>query len=193
MTFKYKHKKTQTSKTQRKEEKRTRSDRERESTPFRATAELLSAVLPPLSRRYLGGSATLFNLGMSLSCQAPTIFLPQFVADPTPKPEASITDPFRRLCLCFGMSFGIYVCVSEWISSCVCVSVWVSTWNLGWVSGFVCISGLCFGRGFGPLSAFQAAFLLVVLNLLVSIWVAHISTLFLVFLIWVLFRFLLVF
>ena len=193
MTFKYKHKKTQTSKTQRKEEKRTRSDRERESTPFRATAELLSAVLPPLSRRYLGGSATLFNLGMSLSCQAPTIFLPQFVADPTPKPEASITDPFRRLCFCFGMSFGVYVCVSKWISSCVCVSVWVSTWNLGWVSGFVCISGLCFGRGFGPLSAFQAVFLLVVLNRLVSIWVTHISTLFLVFLIWVLLRFLLVF
>ena len=62
------------------------------------------------------------------------------------------------------MSFGVCVCVSTWIS--------------GWVSGFVCILGLCFGRGFRPLSAFRAGFLLVVLNLLVSIWVAHISTLF---------------
>ena len=59
-------------------------------------------------------------------------------------------------------------------SVCVCVSTWIS----GWVSGFVCILGLCFGRGFRPLSAFRAGFLLVVLNLLVSIWVAHISTLF---------------
>ena len=73
---------------------------------------------------------------------------------------------------------------------CVCVLAWIS----GWVSGFVCILGLCFGRGFRPLSAFQAGFLLVVLNLLVSIWVAHISTLFFfVFLIWVLLIFLLIF
>ena len=55
-------KKTQTSKTQLKEEKRTRFGRERESTPFRATAELLSAVSPPLSRWHLGGTAALFNL-----------------------------------------------------------------------------------------------------------------------------------
>ena len=68
------------------------------------------------------------------------------------------------LCLCFDMGFDICVCVSAWISS--------------WVSGFVCISGLCFGRGFRPFSTFRAGFLLVVLNLLVSIWVAHISTLF---------------
>ena len=77
-------------KTQWKEEKRTRSDRERESMPFRATAELLSGVLSPLSRRCLGGFAALFNLGMSFPYQAPTIFLPQFVADPSPKPQASI-------------------------------------------------------------------------------------------------------
>ena len=38
---------------------------------------------------------------------------------------------FRHLCLCFGVI-------------------------LGWVSGFVCISGLCFGRGFRPLSVFHA-------------------------------------
>ena len=61
------------------------------------------------------------------------------------------------LCLCFGMGFGVCVCV--------CVSAWIS----GWVSGFFCILGLCFGRGFRPLSKFQAGFLLVVLNLLVSI------------------------
>ena len=59
-------------------------------------------------------------------------------------------------------------------SVCVCVSAWI----LGWVSSFVYILGLCFGRGFRPLSEFRAGFLLVVLNLLVSIWVAHISTLF---------------
>ena len=53
---------------------------------------------------------------------------------------------FRRLCLCFGVDFRL---------------------------GF----GLClhFGRGFRPLFAFRAGFLLVVLNLLVSIWVAHFS------------------
>ena len=49
---------------------------------------------------------------------------------------------FRHLCLCFSV-----------IS--------------GWVSGFVCISGLCFGL--------SLRFGLVVLDLLVSIWVAHIS------------------
>ena len=68
------------------------------------------------------------------------------------------------LCLCFGMGFGVCVCVSMWISD--------------WVSGFVCILSLCFGRGFRPLSTFRVGFLLVILNLLVSIWVAHISTLF---------------
>ncbi|KAM4131145.1 hypothetical protein ACJW30_01G155700 [Castanea mollissima] len=54
------------SKTQRKEKKRIRSGRERESKcmPFRAIAELLSAVSPPLSQRRLGGSAALFNLAM---------------------------------------------------------------------------------------------------------------------------------
>ena len=57
---------------------------------------------------------------------------------------------------------------------CLCVSAWIS----GWVLGFVCILGLCFGGGFRPLFEFRAGFLLVVLNLLVSIWVAHISTLF---------------
>ena len=73
---------------------------------------------------------------------------------------------------------------------CLCVSAWIS----GWVLGFVCILGLCFGGGFRPLFEFRAGFLLVVLNLLVSIWVAHISTLFFfVFLIWVLLIFLLVF
>ena len=122
------------SKTQQKEEKRTKSSKERESTLFRATAELLSAVSPPLSQQHLGGSATLFNLCMSLPCQAPTIFLPQFVTDLSPKPP-SLTHfdvcvsilvwvlafmfvfqseframfvfryGFRRLCLCFGMDF----------------------------------------------------------------------------------------
>ena len=58
------------------------------------------------------------------------------------------------------------------------VCVYVLAWISGWVSGFVCILGLCFECGFRPLSAFWAGFLLVVLNLLVSIWVAHISTLF---------------
>ena len=53
---------------------------------------------------------------------------------------------FRRLCLCFGVDFRL---------------------------GF----GLClhFGCGFQPLFAFRAGFLLVVLNLLVSIWVAYFS------------------
>ena len=69
-----------------------------------------------------------------------------------------------RLCLCFDIGFGV----------CVCVSAWISSWALG----FVCISGLCFGCEFQPLSTFRAGFLLVILNLLVSIWVAHISTLF---------------
>ena len=68
------------------------------------------------------------------------------------------------LCLCFGIGFGVCVCVSAWIS--------------GWVLGFVCISGLCFRCEFRPLFAFRAGFLLVVLNLLVLIWVAHISTFF---------------
>ena len=54
---------------------------------------------------------------------------------------------------------------------CLCVSAWIS----GWVLGFVCILGLCFGGGFRPLFEFRAGFLLVVLNLLVSIWVAHFS------------------
>ena len=67
-----------------------------------------------------------------------------------------------ELCLCFGMGFGICVYVSTWIS--------------GWVSGFVCILGLCFECGASL--CVLAGFLLVVLNLLVSIWVAHISTLF---------------
>ena len=57
-------------------------------------------------------------------------------------------------------------------SVCVCVSAWI----LGWVSSFVYILGLCFGRGFRPLSEFRAGFLLVVLNLLVSIWVTHFSS-----------------
>ena len=143
-------------KTQWKEEMRTRSDAERESTPFRAIAELLSTVLSPLSRQRLCGSAALFNLGMSLPCQAPTIFLPQFIADPSPKPQASIADPFRRLCFYFSMGFGIYVCVSEWISSCVCVLVWVSAFVImfrrGFQAGFramfafwVCVSSVGFG------------------------------------------------
>ena len=101
-----------------------------------------------------------------------------------PKPQATNSDPFWCLCFCFGMGFGV----------CVCISLWVLAWISGWVSGFVCILGLCFGRGFRPLSVVRAGFLLVVLNLLVSIWVAHISTLFFfVFLIWVLLIFLLVF
>ena len=133
-------------KTQRKEEKRTKSGVERESTPFRAIVELLSTVLSPFSRQRLGGSAALFNLGMSLPCQAPTIFLPQFVADPSPKPQASIADPFRHLCFYFGMGFDIYVCVSEWISSCVCVSIWVSA--------FVFIFRCGFQAGFRALFAF---------------------------------------
>ena len=144
------------SKTQRKEEKRTRSGAERESTPFRATAELLSAILSSLSRQRLGGSTALFNLGMSFPCQAPTIFLPQLVANPSPKPQASISNPFRRLCFCFGMGFGVYVCISEWIPSCVCVSVWVSAFVFVFQRGFqvgfralfafwVCVSGVGFG------------------------------------------------
>ena len=95
------------SKTQRKEEKRTRLGAERESTPFRATAELLSAVLSPLSRRRLGGSTALFNLGMSFPYQAPTIFLPQFIANPSPpspKPP-SLTH------------FGVCVSASIWLSA----------------------------------------------------------------------------
>ena len=136
MTFKYKHKKTQMYKTQRKEEKRTRSGAERGSTAFRATAELLSAILSSLSRQRLGGSTALFNLGMSFPCQAPTIFLPQFVANPSPKPQASISNPFRRLCFCFSMGFGVYVCISEWIPGCVCVSVWVSAFVFVFQRGF---------------------------------------------------------
>ena len=68
MAFKYKLKKTQTSKTQRKRREPglgpAKRERERDCTPFIATAKLLSAVSPPLSRRLLGGSASLFNLGM---------------------------------------------------------------------------------------------------------------------------------
>ena len=35
---------------------------------------------------------------------------------------------------------------------CLCFGV-----ILGWVSGFVCVLGLCFGRGLRPFSAFQAS------------------------------------
>ena len=145
---------------------------------YKATAELLSAVSPPLSQRRLGGSAALFNLGMSLPCQAPTIFLPQFVADPSPKPP-SLTH------------FGICVSVSVWVLAFMFVfqsgfrAVFVfqyGFWRLCLCFGmdFRLVFGLClhFRHGFRPLFAFRAGFLLVVLNLLVSIWVAHISTLF---------------
>ncbi|XP_075664323.1 uncharacterized protein LOC142633950 [Castanea sativa] len=54
---------TQFRSTERREENQIRR-RVRESTPFRATAELLPAVSTPLSRQRLGGSATLFNLAM---------------------------------------------------------------------------------------------------------------------------------
>ena len=176
-------------------------ERERDSTPFMATTELLSAVSPPLSRWCLGGSAALFNLGMSLPCQAPTIFLPQFVADPSPKPQASIADPFRRLYLCFGMGFAVYVCVSEWISGCVCVLVWVLAFvfvfRRGFQAGFralfafwVCVSGvgfslsLRFGLGFCWL--FSICWFRFGLFIFLLFF-------FLVFLIWVLLIFLLVF
>ena len=81
---------------------------------------------------------------------------------------------------------------------CVSVSVWVSAFMFVFHSGFravfvfqygfwcLCLCfgvdfklgfQLClhFGLGFWPLSAFRAGFLLVVLNLLFSIWVAYIS------------------
>ena len=93
------------------------------------------------------------------------------------------------------MGFNNYVCISKWISGCVCVSIWVLAFvfvfRRGFQAGFralfafwVCVSSVGFGlslrfeRGFQPLSTFRAGFLLVVLNLLVLIWVAHISTLF---------------
>ena len=103
------------SKTQRKKEKRTRSGAERESTPFRATAELLSGVLSPLSRWRLGGSAALFNLGMSFPCQAPTSFFLNSspTQAPSPKPP-SLTH------------FGV----------CVSVSIWVSAFMFVFQSGF---------------------------------------------------------
>ena len=154
MTFKYKHKKTQTSKTQRKEEKRTRSSRERENP--RRSEPLPSFSLP--SRRPCPGGALVVPPHCSIwVCLSPAKLQPSFFLNSSPTQAPSPKPPSLT-------HFGICVCVSAWIA--------------GWVSGFVCISGLCFGRGFGPLSAFQAAFLLVVLNLLVSIWVAHISTLF---------------
>ena len=53
-----------------------------------------------------------------------------------PKPQASIADPFWRLCFCFGMGFGVYVCVLEWILGCVCVSVWVSAFVFVFRRGF---------------------------------------------------------
>ena len=125
--------------------------RERES-PFRATTKLLSVVSPPLSRRCLGGSATWLNLGMSLPCRVPTIFLPQFIANLSPKPQAPIPKPPLLT------HFSVFISISVWVSAfmfvvqsgfravfvfgmglgvCVCVLAWIS----GWVSGFVCVSG----------------------------------------------------
>ena len=94
-------------------------------------SEPMSSFSLPSCRPCPGDALVVPNLGMSLPCQAPTIFLPQFVANPSPKPQASIADPFQRLCFCFGMGFGVCVCVLAWISS--------------WVSSFACISGLGVG------------------------------------------------
>ena len=63
------------------------------------------------------------------------------------KPQAQSPKPpslthFRRLCFCFG----IYVCVSEWISGCVCV----------WY-GSRCLC-LCFGMDFGLCLRFGLGF-----------------------------------
>ena len=67
--------------------------------------EPMPSFSPPSCCSCPGGALVVPNLGMSLPCQAPTIFLPQFVANPSPKPQASIADPFQRLCFCFGMGF----------------------------------------------------------------------------------------
>ena len=80
--------------------------------------------------------------------------------------------------------FGVCVCVLEWISGwvlgCVSVSVWVSVFvflfRRDFELGFrFC---LCFRFEFRAWVLASLRFGLVVLNPLVSIWVAHISALF---------------
>lgn len=71
---------------------------------------------------------------------APTIFFPQLVANTSPKPQASIADPFSTLCLCFGMDFSVCVCVLVWIS----VFMFVFRCDFRLSFGL----GLCFGHGF---------------------------------------------
>ena len=79
---------------------------------------------------------------------------------------------FWHLCLCFRMDFEL----GFGLSFCFSMGFGVIS---SWVLGFVCISGLCSGMGFD----LSLHFGLVVLDLLVSIWIAHIYALFLVFLI----------
>ena len=149
--------------------------------PFRATAKLLSGVLSSLSRRHLGGSTALFNLGMSFPCQAPTIFLPQFVADPSPKPP-SLTH------------FGVCVCVSVWVSAFMFVFRY-GFWR-GFQAGFralfafwVCVSGV----GFGLSLWFELGFCWLFSICWFRFGLLIFQLFFFVFLIWVLLIFLLVF
>ena len=143
-----KKKKTQTSKTQWKEGKRTKSGKERESMPFRANVELLSAVLPPLSRRRLGGSESGYVSPLPSSNHLSSSIRSQ------PKPQALSLHcwpistfvflfryGFRRLCLCFIVDFGLCLCFNMGFGVCVCVLAWISSW----VSSFAYISGLGFG------------------------------------------------
>ena len=81
---------------------------------------------------------------------------------------------FRRLCLCFRvdfeLGFGLCFCFGMGFGICVCVSVWFRVGFRVLFAFQVCVSGVGFGL--------SLRFRLVVLNLLVSMWVAYISALF---------------
>ena len=82
-------------------------------------------------------SQALGSLFLHLPCQAPTIFLPQH----------AVYSSLHRWPI-----FGVFVSVLVWVWA----FVFVFRLDFAWVLGLVCISGLCFERGFRPLSTFQA-------------------------------------
>ena len=86
-------------------------------------------------------SQALGSLFLHLPCQAPTIFLPQLIADLSPKPQASIADPFSTCVFLFRYGF--------W-HLCLCVQ---SGFQAGFQAMFVFWYGfrflsLCFQYGF---------------------------------------------
>ena len=84
---------------------------EKREKPCRS--EPMPSFFPPSCRPCPGDALVVSNLGMSLPYQAPTIFLPQFVANPSPKPP-----------------------LLTHFNVCVSVSVWVSAFMFVFHSGF---------------------------------------------------------